>query len=121
MRLGINARAVLAQVLPRPLIRFLDYDGVRLGDALQIEWGRVDLGRRIIRLHETKNDEPRVVPLPSVLVNVLYDLEPKVGRVFDGTNLRKEWVTACAACGLGRKIEVKRQEVRPSLRGAHRP
>jgi integrase len=41
------------------------------------------------------------LPLPSVLVNMLTDIEPKSGCVFDGTNLRKEWVTACAAAGLG--------------------
>jgi integrase len=95
----------------------LYYDGVRLGEALQIEWPQVDLGRRIIRLHETKNDEPRIVPLPSVLVNMLRALEPKVGRVFDGTNLRKEWVTACAACGLGRKIEVEGKKYDPRYEG----
>jgi hypothetical protein len=38
---------------------------------------------------------------------MLRHVEPKVGRVFDGTNLPKEWITACAACGLGRKIEVE--------------
>lgn len=101
----------------RPLITLLYYDGVRLGEALQIEWPQVDLGRRIIRLHETKNDEPRIVPLPSVLVNMLRALEPKVGRVFDGTNLRKEWVTACAACGLGRKIEVEGKKYDPRYEG----
>lgn len=58
-----------------PLITFLYYDGVRLGEALQIEWPQVDLERRIIRLHETKNDEPRVVPLPSVLVMLLSQIQ----------------------------------------------
>ena len=101
----------------RPLITLLYYDGVRLGEALQVEWPQVDLGRRIIRLHETKNDEPRIVPLPTILVNTLRDVEPKVGRVFDGTNLRKEWVTACAACGLGRKIEVEGKKYDPRYEG----
>ncbi|MGP0018330.1 MAG: site-specific integrase [Candidatus Sulfotelmatobacter sp.] len=101
----------------RPLITLLYYDGVRLGEALQAEWPQVDLARRILRLHETKNDEPRIVPLPSVLVNMLLGVEPKVGRVFDGTNLRKEWVTACAACGLGRKIEVEGKKYDPRYEG----
>jgi hypothetical protein len=39
------------------------------------------------------------------------------GPCFDGTNLRKEWVTACAACELGRKIEV---ESKPDRRGGRR-
>ena len=42
---------------------------------------------------------------------------PKTGKVFDGTNLRKEWTNewtnACAACGLGRKIEVPGKKYDP--------
>jgi len=77
------------------------------GEALAVERSHVDLVAGLIRLHETKNDEPRVVPLPSILRMMLKEIEPKVGRVFDSTNLRKEWMTACTACGLGRKIEVE--------------
>ncbi|HET6178583.1 MAG TPA: site-specific integrase [Candidatus Sulfotelmatobacter sp.] len=101
----------------QPLITFLYYDGVRLGVALQIEWPEVDLHRRIVRLHETKNDEPRVVPLPSVLVNTLREVTPKVGPVFDSTNLRKEWTKACAARGLGRIIKVEGKKYDPRYEG----
>ena len=67
----------------RPLITFPYYDGVRShAEALQIEWPQVYLERRIIRLDETKNDEPRNVPLPSVLVDMSRNVEPKVGKVF---------------------------------------
>ena len=89
----------------RPLITLLYYDGVRIGEALQIEWSQVNLTARTIRLEEeqTKGDEARTLPLPSVLVNMLTDIEPtqRTGRVFDGTNLRKSWITACAAAKLG--------------------
>src|SRR5208337_311412 len=84
----------LMKLLPtnlRPLIAFLFFCGVRLGEALAIEWSQVDLNAGLIRLHETKSDEPRVVPLPSILRMLLAEMEPKVGRVFDATNLRKEW------------------------------
>jgi hypothetical protein len=37
--------------------------------------------------------------LPGSL-NMLAAVEPEQGRVFDTTNLRKEWQRACAACGL---------------------
>jgi integrase len=87
----------------RPLITFLYYCGVRLGEARQIEWTQVDLKRRLIRLEDdqTKNSEARVVPLPSVLVNMLEKIEPKTGLVFSDTNLRTEWSRACAAVGFG--------------------
>lgn len=96
----------LVRALPshlRPLITFLYYCAVRVGEALQVDWSQVNLERRLIVLHEeqTKNSEPRVIPLPSVLVNMLSEREPKAGPVFDGMNLRTEWARACAAVGLG--------------------
>jgi integrase len=110
----------LLKLLPthlRPLIVFLFFCGVRVGEALAVEWTQVDLVAGLIRLHETKNDEPRVVPLPSILRMMLKEIEPKVGCVFDATNLRKEWMTACAACGLGRKIEVEGKPYDPLYEG----
>jgi integrase len=76
---------------------------------LQIEWNQVDLDARLIRLEEeqTKGEEARTLPLPPVLCDMLHSIEPKTGRVFDGTNLRKEWMNACAACGLGTLTKVE--------------
>ena len=58
-----------------------------------------------MRFKTTKNGEPRVIPLPSVLVAMLREIEPKVGPVFDGANLRTEWARACTAADLGRMQE----------------
>ena len=93
----------------RPLVTLLYYCGSRIGEALQIEWPQVNLASRTIRLEpeQTKTDEARVLPLPPILVAMLKGSEPKTGKVFDGTNLRKEWVTACAACGLALKSKSK--------------
>jgi integrase len=93
----------------RPLVLFLYWCGVRLGEALSIQWEQVDLSAGLIRLEEdqTKNSEPRIVPLPSVLLNELRVSSTKQGRVFDGTNLRVEWEKACAACGLGTREKVE--------------
>jgi integrase len=110
----------LLKALPsilRPLIAFLFFCGVRLGEALAIEWSQVDFSAGLIRLHETKTDEPRVVPLPSILRMLLAEIEPKVGCVFVSTNLRKEWIAACAACGLGTKIEVEGKPYDPRYEG----
>ena len=87
----------------KPLVTFLYFCGVRLGEALQIEWSQVNLDEALIRLEEeqTKNSEPRTVPLPDVLVAMLEKIEPKDGQVFDGTNLRKAWHKACADAGFG--------------------
>jgi integrase len=98
--------AKLLTALPetlRPLATFLYYCGVRLGEALQITWPQVDLKAGLIRLEDdqTKSGEARAVPLPDVLIAMLQSGQPKEGAVFNSTNLRKEWLKACAAIGLG--------------------
>ena len=92
----------------RPLILLLYYDGVRVGEALQIEWPQVDLDARLIRIEEeqAKGEEAREIPLPSVLVMMLRDIKPKTGKVFSATNLRVEWEKACDACKLGTRREM---------------
>jgi integrase len=103
----------------KPLVTFLYYCGVRKGEAAQIQWNQVDLDAALIRLEEdqTKNSEARTVPLPDVLVEMLRQVEPKEGAVFDTTNLRKEWCKACAAAGLGKltKVEGKADPVYTGL------
>ena len=96
----------------KPLVTFLFYCGVRVNEARQIEWKQVDLDARLIRLEEeqTKTEEARVVPLPSVLVAMLREIEPKEGRVFSDLNLRTEWEKACAACGLGKRTKVEPED-----------
>src|ERR1700686_5406422 len=64
----------LVAVLPallRPLVLVLYWCGVRVGEAMQIDWNQVDLDARTIRLEDdqTKNGEARILPLPSVLVD----------------------------------------------------
>jgi integrase len=87
----------------RPLITFLYWCGVRLGEALQITWDQVDLDAALIRLEDeqTKSGEARTIPLPDVLVGMLKTVEVREDNVFDKTNLRKAWAKACVAVGLG--------------------
>ena len=46
-------------------------------------------------------DEPLVVPLPAVLVNLFSEVTPKASKVFSAEDLRTEWEKACVASGLG--------------------
>ncbi|HYM76115.1 MAG TPA: site-specific integrase [Candidatus Dormibacteraeota bacterium] len=103
----------------QPYITFLYFCGGRSGEAELIDWTQVDLDRAIIRLEDdqTKNKEPRFVPLPERLVLMLAATDKKEGRVFDTTNVRKEWMTACAAAGLGRKIKVEGKPYDPKYEG----
>jgi integrase len=93
----------------QPLILFLYWCGVRLGEARAIEWSQVNLEERLIRLEsdQTKNSEARTVPLPAVLVDILSHVVRKTGRVFDDSNLRTEWARACSAVGSGARKKQK--------------
>jgi integrase len=112
----------LLSVLPthlRALVTLLYYCGTRVGQALKTEWSQVNLKKRLIRFEgeDTKNDEAQILPMPSILADMLKNAAPKTGRVFDGTNLRKEWVKACAAAGLGTIIEVEGKPYDPRYVG----
>src|ERR1017187_6969473 len=58
-----------------------------------------------------------LLALPAQFINMLAAIEPKEGRVFDTTNLRKEWMKACAGCGLGEIIEVEGKPYDPRYKG----
>jgi integrase len=82
-----------------PLVIFLYYCGVRVGEAKQIEWSQVDLTKALVRLEDeqTKTSEARIIPLPDVLVSVLKNVKLKEGLVFDIRGLRDEWSKAVKA------------------------
>jgi len=77
----------------KPVVTFLYFCGVRLGEAQQIEWAQVDLAAGLIRLEneQTKTGDARIVPLPDMLIKMLAAIEPKTGAVFCTRNLRKSW------------------------------
>lgn len=97
----------------RPLITFLFYSGARKGEACAIRRDQIDLKRALVTLEaeQTKTDEPRVIPLPDVLVRMLKQQKendwPSNGLAFDSTNLRKSWEKACDETGLGKITPLK--------------
>lgn len=58
-----------------------------------------------------------MLPLPSVLIGMLQEIEPKEGLVFDTVNLRREWIKACVGCKLGREIPIKATPNDPHYEG----
>jgi integrase len=82
---------------------FLYGSGARIGEAPKIRWNQVDLTTAEIRLHDnqTKNGEPRILPLSADLVGVLKKMFRTDGPVFCTTNLRRAWQDACVAAGFG--------------------
>jgi len=88
----------------RPLVTFQYYTAARKGESAAIRWEQADLkaGLVVFEAEQTKTGKPRVIPLPDVLVKMLRKQEPKTGLLFDTTNFRKSWETACDAVGLGK-------------------
>jgi site-specific recombinase XerD len=77
--------AVAARGEPRDelLVRLLLATGLRLGEALALEVGDVDLGRGVINVRRAKGDRPRVAYVPAELVPRLAEwVEGRTGRLF---------------------------------------
>jgi integrase len=78
----------LSNALPeyvRPLLQLGFYTGMRLGEILNLKWGRVDLADNVIRLlpQDTKNKTGRTIPLIDGLPEMFEKLRrqhPKAGE-----------------------------------------
>lgn len=66
----------------RPLVIFLLSTGARLAEALYLDWHEVDLVAARVQLIDTKNGEPRGVPLHPRVIETLRDLPLREGAVF---------------------------------------
>ena len=66
----------------RPLVIFMLYTGARVSEALYLDWSTVDLSRAHVVFPQTKNGEPRGVPLHSRIVAALANLQRRDGAVF---------------------------------------
>jgi integrase len=66
----------------RPLVIFLFYTGCRLSEGLYLDWAQVDLVSREVQFLETKNGQPRGVPLHPRACAALKGLPRREGNVF---------------------------------------
>jgi integrase len=88
-------------------LRLALFTGARSGEITAIEWKHIDWDRRLIRLPDSKTNEPRTIHLSDAAVEVLKTL-PRVGRfVVAGAlpdepykNLGRAWIVARAYAGL---------------------
>jgi integrase len=65
-----------------PLVTFLFYTGARLSEALYVDWRQVDLARAEVQFLETKNGDPRGVPLHPRVIAALQGFSHRDGEVF---------------------------------------
>jgi integrase len=89
-------------------LRLALFTGARSGEITAIEWKHIDWDRRIIRLPDSKTNEPRTIHLSDAAIEVLKTV-PRIGRyVIAGAksdapykNLSRAWIVARAYVGLG--------------------
>lgn len=86
------------------LVELLGYSGMRLGEAINLNWGDVDWDRKAFTItggeRLTKNSEARVVPLfpamSGLLERIRGDRDPKpTDRVIPIGNAKTAIITAC--------------------------
>ena len=88
-------------------LRLALFTGARSGEITAIEWKHIDWSRRIIRLPDSKTNEPRTIHLSDAALEVLKTL-PRVGLyVVAGAkpdeplkNLRRAWDISRTIAGL---------------------
>lgn len=101
---------ILADLKPqyRDVVWFLRLSGWRLQEALGLEWRRVDMADKVIRLETSKTGEPRVLAFGSypdmdALLTRLHEsraLTPWVFGQIPANTLRHAWDVACEKAGL---------------------
>jgi integrase len=102
--------------------------GCRLSEITSLKWAQVDLKAKVFRLEETKNDEPRIIPMDSEVEAVFRtqrdrrrELKSALPWVFLNANGKnrvkrfdKAWATACKAAGVPGRLfhDLRRSAVR---------
>jgi integrase len=88
-------------------LRLALFTGARSGEVTAIQWSHVDWERRLIRLPDSKTNEPRTIHLSEAALEVLKAV-PRIGRfVIAGAkpdepykNLGRAWIDIRANAGL---------------------
>jgi len=88
-----------------PALTFCYETGCRTGAMSKIIWPWVHLEAREVNLPPgiVKNRKPLILPLSEELVGMLRRKRQEVGRVFNTTNFRREWIKACVKLKFGVK------------------
>jgi integrase len=89
-------------------LRLALFTGARSGEITAVEWTHIDWDRRIIRLPDSKTNEPRTIHLSDAAIEVL-KTAPRISRfVIAGAkpdepykNLSRAWIVARSYAGLG--------------------
>jgi integrase len=147
VRIGFLDRAdfeAVEQQLPdhlKDVARFAYHSAWRKGEVTSLLWSDVSLAEGVIRLREeeSKNEDPRLLPLEGELREIIQRRHAARTVVLDGqlrviglvfhrdgrplVDFRKAWATACKAAGRPRQLfhDLRRSGVRNLVRAGVDP
>lgn len=94
----------------KPLITLAIHTGMRRGELLNLKWENVDFARGIIHVTHTKTNKDRDIPMNSVVMQVLLELQSQTKQqefVFNNsktgvnlTDVKKGFQAACKEAGI---------------------
>jgi integrase len=100
-------------------LRLCLFTGARSGEIAAIEWSHVDWQRRLIRLPDSKTNEPRTIHLSEPALEILRGVSRISQFVIAGakpnepyTNLRRAWIVTRIRAGLN---DVRLHDLRHSF------
>lgn len=100
---GALAAGGVRNIWIKPLVLFALETAMRRGEMLALRWEHIDFAKRVAFLPDTKNGDPRGVPLSSAAVAVLQALPRSIdGRVFrtSGEAVKQAFTRCCKRAGL---------------------
>jgi len=87
-----------------PIVQLALETAMRQGELIRLRWQLIDLSRRTAHLPDTKNGDPRTVPLSSTAVRVLRALPRSLhGPVFPGLTteaIKRAYIRAVRRAGI---------------------
>jgi len=95
----------------RPIIELAIHTGMRRGELLKLEWGWIDFARGCIHIpkHVAKSGKPRIIPMNSMVRDLLARLErERTGEIVFASNrtgkaltdIKRSFTAACKDAGL---------------------
>jgi integrase len=106
---GIAAAERVGKIGPHGAagLRLALFTGARSGEITAIEWSHIDWNRKIIRLPDSKTNEPRTIHLSEAAIEVLKSIPRVCKYVVAGAcedepykNLSRAWIVARGLAGL---------------------
>lgn len=84
-----------------PAMQFALETSMRLGEIVAARWDHLDLAARVLLVPETKNDNPRTVPLSRAALAILQQLPSKQGQFIFPTTaeaIKRSWIRLVRRC-----------------------